>query len=101
MNGHKDFQFQLDGSGACTQSFSKTALGITVQYNCTIVCPDGSYDVKIAAPNGSVAHFGNIHPRQPMQGQIKTNFFGSTDVAITVAGGPPNALVSAALDYHS
>lgn len=47
MNGHKDFNFQLDGSGHSQQSFSKLGLGLTVNYNCNILRHEGIYQASI------------------------------------------------------
>lgn len=75
--------FHLDGSGNGQVPYSKWAAGITIQAQAKILQPKGNYHVELFV-NNSRKLSADITENQEINAKIKTPFFKSTNIKVTI-----------------
>lgn len=97
-SGTKEFTFHLDGQ--CSQQFSAYGAGRTLNYTLTILNPDAIYNITIHCSDGGGGEYTNVSINQPMSGVLKTSFWHSTTLTLTVEANVTTIDVTARLEYN-
>lgn len=79
----QELNFHLDGNVNGEVTYSKHALGITIQAQAKIIKPKGSYHVELFV-NGKFQLSKDISDNQDISARIKTSLLKTTQIRVTI-----------------
>ena len=82
--GSLPFSGHLDGNGNFNFSCSKYGTGVTISFSAAIAEPAGTYTLHISSSDGGDYHFSNVHANQPIEGKLRTSFWHSSKISISI-----------------
>ena len=103
ISGNVTIPLNFDANGNASYNYTKRCVGITVSLSAYIdSCPaDSRFDIHLHTDYSQDFSWGGVAPGAVISQNIKTNFWTSTTITVTVHSNHPNSSATMHLHYST
>jgi hypothetical protein len=103
ISGNVTIPLNFDANGNASYSYTKRCVGFTVSLSAYIdSCPaDSRFDIHLHTNYSQDFSWGGVAPDAVISQNVKTNFWTSTTITVTVHSNKPNSSATMHLHYST